>query len=1206
MKLLFDLQGLQNESRNRGIGRYVRSLFDALARRDDIELYALLNGSMADTLVAAFDYAAEKLSVDRVLVFPGTGVTEEQFSDNVHRRKLGEAAYEAFVEATGVDALLVGTAIEGFGDNTCLSLRNRSATYLKAVILYDLIPLFDPDLYLGNRAVKAWYKDRVEQFESADLLLAISESSRLEALEHLRNPADSCVSISTAIDGEIFSPDGPRNGDILRQLGISKPFVMHASAIEPRKNFDGLIKAFAKLPDKVRKSHQLVLIGSVHEPMRKHLLSLADEVGLSLNDIVMPGYVPDPELAELYRSCKLFVFPSFHEGFGLPALEAMACGCATIGSNVTSVPEVIGNPAYTFNPTDIAEMSELMRSLLSDRKALAAAKRHAIRHAANFDWDTIGDRAVVALRRAVAKRTPAPAFTYPSGYRMAKHVASRIELTAMPQDDLVRLARSLAVAEDRLLANRAAIMPKKGKTWRIEGPFDSTYSLALVNRETARAMAELGWTVALHSTEGPGDFPADPAFLAANPDLAAMHQRAAKTGHKRSFAVSRLLYPPRVSDMAAPINALNHYAWEESGFPQAWVNDFNASLTMMTTLSTHVEKIMIDNGVTVPMVTSGCGVDHWDVIEPDESFRIVARGFRFLHVSSCFPRKGVDALLAAYGDAFTDDDDVTLVIKTFENPHNDVREQLAALRAGNPHYPDVVLLFGDLSDRQLKALYAHCDVMVGPSFAEGYGLPFAEAMLTGMPVITTNWGGQLDFCNPGNSWLVDYSFERAQTHFGLWASAWARADVGSLVEAMQDAYRTSPEQRSAMAARGREQLLERHRWKHVAERLTAAAATLPVKPQREPRIGWITTWHSKCGIATYSEHLIRCMPGKITIFAPVNETLLSEKDDAIRCWKLDKEDSELCRVLMHPMAYEIDTFVIQFNYGFFNHADLTRFIIQAKALRKSVVICLHSTVDNPHASDVANWHLAWLAPALANCDRLLVHSIDDLNRLKQLGLVDNACLFPHGVVRPKGLLTSVPKQSDTAPLIATYGFALPNKGLSEIVDAIRLLRDRGRPVRLRMVNAEYPVEVSAQLVEHLKAKISDHDLSDWVELHNNFLPDEESFALLADCDLIVYPYQATGESASGAVRYGLAVERPVAVTPLAIFNDVEGAVWRLGGTNPSALADGIAKTLGSLSANTLEAEEIAAKADRWRDQHDYQLVSRRLLGIIRALRQRVY
>lgn len=1203
MKLLIDLQALQNESRNRGIGRYVRSLFDALARRDDLELYALLNGAIADTLDAALDHAAARIGHDRVLVFPGIVGTKLEIPENLQRWRLSEAAYEAFVMASGCDALLVGSAVEGFIDGTSLSLKAPGASYVKAVILYDLIPMTDVDKYLSWDKARSWYFDRISHVEASDLALAISESSRRECLEYLDFTSEHATAISTAVDDSIFHAAGRLAQTSLSRLGITKPFVMHTSAIEPRKNFEGLIEAFATLPAAVRNKHQLLLVGSGSEAARDSLLALARQQGLRQGSVVMPGFVPDELLAQLYRACRLFVFPSFHEGFGLPALEAMTCGCPTIGSNVTSIPEVIGDSDYTFDPHDTVSMSRLMGRLLADEKEWRQARDHAIAQAARFTWDGVAGRALGALGIAVSKRLPQPP-VYPSAARMAEHVSQRIDLNECQASDVEALARCLSRAEDELVGKLAAALPKKGKTWRIEGPFDSTYSLALVNRETARGMAELGWRVALHSTEGPGDYPANPDFLNANRDLAAMYQLAAKGSHKRSFAVSRLLYPPRVADMAAPINALNHYAWEESGFPQAWVDEFNSSLTMMTTLSTHVEKIMIDNGVTVPVVTSGCGVDHWDRIEADESYRIEARSFRFLHVSSCFPRKGVDALLAAYGSAFSIDDDVSLVIKTFDNPHNDLREQLTDHQARNSHYPHIELVFGDISDRQLKALYGQCHVMVGPSFAEGYGLPFAEAMLTGIPVITTNWGGQLDFCNAGNSWLVDYLFERARTHFGLWASAWARADVGSLAEAMQDAYRVSPEKRADMAQRGREQLLARHRWKHVTERLTVVAATLPASAPPKPRIGWISTWHSKCGIAGYSGHIVRTMPNEVTVFAPVNEAPLVGEDSSIRCWRIAKDNSELWRVLQHPAAQELDTFVIQFNYGFFNHADLARFITQATALGKAVIICLHSTVDPPQVNDVANFDLAWLAPALLQCDRILVHSFNDLNRLKQLGLVDNVCLFPHGVVRREGLNAPVSKREGEVPLIATYGFALPHKGLPEIVEAMRLLRDRGHPVRLRMVNAEYPAEISAKLVSELKGRISDHSLNERVELHSKFLPDEESFALLADADLIVYPYQETGESSSAAVRYGIAAERPIAVTPLAIFNDVEGAVWRFSGSNPTDLADGIAKTLEALAASTPEASDLAAKAELWRDQHDYKLVSKRLLGMIRALRQK--
>ena len=123
-------------------------------------------------------------------------------------------------------------------------------------------------------------------------------------------------------------------------------------------------------------------------------------------------------------------------------------------------------------------------------------------------------------------------------------------------------------------------------------------------------------------------------------------------------------------------------------------------------------------------------------------------------------------------------------------------------------------------------------------------------------------------------------------------------------------------------------------------------------------------------------------------------------------------------------------------------------------------------------------------------------------------------------------------------------------------------------------------------------------------MYSKFLPDEESLAILSQSDLIVFPYQETAESASGAVRYGMAVERPVAVTPLPIFSDLEGAAFRLPGTGPTDLADGIAASLDAITNNSPEAVAIAEQAGRWRDQHDYGVVGRRLFNMCKALATR--
>ena len=120
--------------------------------------------------------------------------------------------------------------------------------------------------------------------------------------------------------------------------------------------------------------------------------------------------------------------------------------------------------------------------------------------------------------------------------------------------------------------------------------------------------------------------------------------------------------------MKSRMNLLHHYAWEESGYPQDWADNFNQYLQGLTCLSAHVQKIMLDHGVTVPMTTSGCGVDHWERIKSDKSYQITSVRIPLPSCLVLFPQERRGCAMKAYGNAFSKTDDVTLVIKTFANP----------------------------------------------------------------------------------------------------------------------------------------------------------------------------------------------------------------------------------------------------------------------------------------------------------------------------------------------------------------------------------------------------------------------------------------------------------------------------------------------------------------------------------------------------------
>ena len=1214
MRLLIDLQGCQNGSRHRGIGRYSLALTKALCRTaGEHTVCVLLSDLFSETIDGVRRELGGFIKDQHVLRFHASEPVDELRPENARRQHAAEWLRESMVADFAPDALLISSMVEGAMDNSVSSVGWVDSGAVVASVLYDLIPLLDPDRYIGWEPARRWYHSKLDSMRRCDLLLCISESAAREAVEALGVPQDRVLAISTAAD-EKFVDVTVTTADLQAcrtRFGIRRRYIMHSGNVEPRKNFDGLIRAFGALPSTIRRSYQLVLVGKVSGEGQIQLEAEAAKAGLATSDLVLTGHVSDDDLMALYAGCHLFVFPSLHEGFGLPALEAMHFGVPTIGSNTTSVPEVLGRADAAFDPTSTAAITALMQRCLTDETFYAELKAHARSQARRFDWNDIARRTWRAFEKAIAARR---ASAVDGGHPMAAPSRLRLmmgQLIAPPQlvppndEELAHLAHCIALNQGEVDRARAHSDAGQITNWRVEGPFDSSYSLALVNREAARGLSALGQRVTLHSTEGPGDFPANPAFLAANPDLQEMHAREPGEIAAAIDVQARNLYPPRVADMSGRVKLLHQYAWEESGFPREWVSEFNRHLDGITCTSHHVQKVLADNGVKVPAVVVGNGVDHWERVTAAPHLHFPGKPFRFLHVSSCFPRKGADIMLSAYGGAFNASDDVTLIIKTFPNPHNDIHRQLAALRAANARYPDVHIIEEDLSDPGLKALYQHCHVLVAPSRAEGFGLPMAEAMLSGLPVITTGWSGQMDFCSAENSWLVDFRFAPAHTHIDLFGSVWADPDRSSLAEAMLKARAASDQTRHAMAERGRKTLMRHFRWIDVAARAVTAINEWKAKlSPRAARIGWITTWNTRCGIASYARHIVEAAAEPVVVLAPRQPGLVREDEDFVhRCWHSSKEQNAFDDLTGRIGELALDVLVIQFNYAFFNLRAFGEFLHNQIDAGRAVVVAMHATAD-PSALALwdDNWRLATATPALARCQRLLVHSVADLNRLKDAGLVDNVTLFPHPLWHlPPASIPAAAKYDEDLPVVATFGYCLPHKGLPEVLQAVHEMRRRGRPTRLLMLNAEYPDPVSSKLVRDLQEQITRLGLRDLVTFRSDYLPDAEVAALLGQVDLIVFAYQDTQESASGAVRHGLATGEPVLVTPIRIFDDLGDAVFRTQGLDPEALAEAVTTVLAALADGTEQAQAVVKAAERWRAAHDVHDLARRLFGMAHAL-----
>jgi glycosyltransferase involved in cell wall biosynthesis len=416
MRLVIDLQGAQGSSHARGIGRYSRELALAMAREArDHEVIIALNAAFPDTaeaLTASFSSILPRAQIRCWHSPHGTAIS----SDAPARRAQAEVLRAQFLASLQPDLVHVSSMFEGLVDDAVTMLPQRMEPLPVVATCYDLIPLIRHDEYFGahepSSSALRWYYRCAQEMASCEGLLAISESSREEAIGHLPYRAERVFNIQAGISDSFRPaqlPEAERMA-LLRRYGLRESFILFLGAGDIRKNEAGLIAAYARLPAALQQKHQLLIVGKMDQ---ERLRRVAAEQRVSTANFVIVPFVPEEDLNALYSSCGVFVFPSVHEGFGLPVAEAMACGAPVIASNTTSLPEVVGREDATFDPMDPDSIAACMRRVLENpafRSELAAygpvqAGRFTWHSSANRAWDAL--EAIQDQRRGRQAKRPA-------------------------------------------------------------------------------------------------------------------------------------------------------------------------------------------------------------------------------------------------------------------------------------------------------------------------------------------------------------------------------------------------------------------------------------------------------------------------------------------------------------------------------------------------------------------------------------------------------------------------------------------------------------------------------------------------------------------------------------------------------------------------------------------------------------------------------
>jgi glycosyltransferase involved in cell wall biosynthesis len=758
MRIVFDPQGALGGSRFRGIGRYTRSFLREFARLGaHHEIFVLLNTMLPQAVEELRNEFADLIPADRFVTWSAEAPVGGMYPENWERRTFAREVWEEAVNMLEPDLLLVSSLFEGAEDNAVSSIP-VGRDYLVATICYDLIPLIYRQHYLLHPGMEAYYRRQIEQMRRSDFLLAISDSAAQEAIQLLRYPQERVCNIGAAVDKAFESAPSL---DMAERFGITRPYLLYVSAFEIRKNHDGLIKAYAQLAPEVRASHQLVLGGGVGGV--SHLYAVAADAGLGEDEVVFTGKIDDAELSALYAQSKGVVFPSWHEGFGLPILEAMMFGKAVVSSNRSSMPEVVGLDEALFDPFDVGDMARIIERLLADAEFRKRLEANAPKRIEAFTWEKSAALALSFLEEGVEtyprprdyhRRYVANALTRLKANKQlidfplataSKHIARTFRRDERRQllIDVSRLvvedARTGIQRVVRAILGSLLRNPPEG--WVVEPVHANANELGY---RYARSFADrfLGLEHAWHEDRPVEVWGGDIlCVLDLEPDVLVKQRPVLDDWRLRGAEIYTVVHD------ILPL-MLPEYFPDSVGDAVIgkWVRELarhTGAICVSKTVSEQLRDWMEETGVETHPRFRLDWFHHGSDIgssnpsrglpsEADTVFAAIEKRSTALMVGTLEPRKGHAQALAAFEHLWAQGLDIALVIVGKQGWRID---DLAHRIKGHPELGSRLFWLEGISDEYLEQLYARSTFLLGGSEGEGFGLPLIEAARAGLPLL---------------------------------------------------------------------------------------------------------------------------------------------------------------------------------------------------------------------------------------------------------------------------------------------------------------------------------------------------------------------------------------------------------------------------------------------------------------------------------------
>jgi glycosyltransferase involved in cell wall biosynthesis len=391
LKILIDIQSLQTkQSRFGGVGRYTYNIVSSLLIHHPRNEYILaINASLPEKEKLRSEFKSQATVVEWINhAFTCSGIQERNFQSGFSVVDAGELLREEFFNSFYPDIIFSPNLQEGFHDNAVTSVKKTTSSAAYITTLHDIIPLEYEIQYLRNQPARAAYFRKISDALKSDLLLTVSEYTKNEITQKLKVSPKVIEVVPNAVDRSFFNAAKESDSiaeDLLARYGIDHPYLLYVGGGDKHKNLEFLISTFVEYIQQKNNCDLILVMVGKDLASNETLSRTISESGISTR-VVLPGYVVDDDLRTIYQHCSCFVFPSTHEGFGIPVLEAMSCGAPVITSDYGAIMEVIGNKEYTFPPHDSKRLYDLLDRVLTDQLFRKNLKSYSAKRSAEFSW----------------------------------------------------------------------------------------------------------------------------------------------------------------------------------------------------------------------------------------------------------------------------------------------------------------------------------------------------------------------------------------------------------------------------------------------------------------------------------------------------------------------------------------------------------------------------------------------------------------------------------------------------------------------------------------------------------------------------------------------------------------------------------------------------------------------------------------------------